>query len=256
MQVSAASSIGHNLTIANAMAEGRSQRLVSKETFGESRKPDTFDRALDVHTSKKQAYTTYEMKKAQLTTQQSQPPQSTPVASQTAVTADTATTVKFTQDDIQTLLKLFGTSVGDDGFLAQFDLDGNGTIDLDDLDAMLNHIAQGQQAASTPQSQFTQADIDLLLAAFGAQVGDEAYDEALDLNGDGIIGLDDLDMMLANFTNPQNGPESPAGSAIDQLMAAFGLNKGDDGFVAELDLNGDGTIDLNDLDALLSSMSA
>jgi len=256
MQVSAASSIGHNLTVANAMAEGRSQRIVSKETFGESRKPDTFDRALDVHTSKKQAYSTYEMKKSQLSIQQSQPTQSTPVASQTAVTADTVTTVKFTQDDIQTLLKLFGTSVGDDGFLAQFDLDGNGTIDLDDLNAMLIHISQGQDTVSTPPNQFTQADIDLLMEAFGAQIGDEAYNEALDLDGDGIIGLNDLNLMLLNLSETQSAPENPAVSAVDLLTAAFGLNKGDEGYIAELDLNGDGTIDLNDLNELLISLSA
>lgn len=256
MQVSAASSIGLNPTIATAMAEGRSQRVVSKEAFGESRKTDTFDRALDVHSSKKQAYSDHSLKKAQFTKQAASLAQGTATASPVPVTADPVGTVKFTQDDIQNLLKLFGSSAGDDGFNAQFDLDGSGTIDLDDLDAMLVQMSQTKAAASPPQSQFTQADIDLLLEAFGAQIGDDAYDESLDLDGDGMIGLDDLDTMLVNLSQPQDAPENPAGSTLDQLTAAFGLNEGDDGFVAELDLNGDGTIDLNDLDELLRSMTS
>jgi len=60
--------------------------------------------------------------------------------------------------------------------------------------------------------------------------------------------------MLNSLSEGNNAPENSPNSALDQLTAAFGLNQGDDGFLAELDLNNDGTINLSDLSAMLISM--
>lgn len=256
MQVSAASSIGQELTLASAVAQGRSTKMVSKEAFGSTRKTDSFERTLTQHASKKETYSPEELKKIHLAKTQSHA--STSLTPASNPNDSTGQTVQFTQNDIDMLLKVFGTSEGDDDYMAHLDLDNSGTIDLDDLNAMLTSMSQSlqpEQPAEEAPAQYTQEDIDLLTAAFGAQVGDENYSEALDLDGDGIIGLDDLNLMLTNLTQSPPPTENPHQSTIDQLIAAFGTSQGDDGFIAELDMNNDGTLNLDDLNELLTALS-
>lgn len=259
MQVTAAASIGQELALASAKAFGRTERIFDAKTFGPTRGSDTFDRALSTatqQTADRQLYSPSEIKKiaeakAMTTASQQQVPDATAVAGE----PQTAEQVQFTQSDIETLMKIFGTSIGDSNFMAEYDLDGNGSINLQDLNAMLANIAAAEQAVRDPQMAFSQQDLDLLLQAFGAQPGDELYDLALDLDGDGIIGLQDLNLMLANMVQP----ETPGGftqNHIDQLMGAFGATSGSENFIAELDLNGDGTLDLSDLNLLLAALSA
>lgn len=254
MQVSAASSAGHELLISNAKSEGRSQRLVSKESFGVTRQADSFERTLAGQTQPSIAqpsYTAEVLKKDESAKISS--------ATQTQNTTapgepQTAETVQFTQADIDNLMKLFGSTAGDGNFMSQYDLDGSGTIDLQDLNAMLSQINTAEASGGEDAQAFTQEDLDLLLDSFGAQVGDDSYSEALDLDGDGIIGLPDLNLMLANFSQPET-PQTFTQSHLDQLTEAFGSVSGDENFVAELDLNGDGTLDLSDLNQMLAAMS-
>lgn len=262
MQVTANAPIGQELTLASAVAQGRSTKTVSKEVFGITRKPDSFQKTLNQLTAQDQTYSPEYLKKMHMAKMQSAS-QATDNASLTvasdAAGEPTKKTVQFTQSDIDTLLKLFGSSQGDGDYMSRFDLDNNGTIDLNDLNAMLSQIAQSQQPVEPespteePPAQYTQEDLDLLHAAFGAQVGDENYSDALDLDGDGIIGLDDLNLMLTNLSQSPEA-QNPTPSTVDQLIAAFGTSQGDDAFVAELDLNGDGTLNLDDLNALLSTL--
>lgn len=256
MQVSAASSIGQDLTLASAVAQGRSTKLVSKEAFSSTRKIDSFEQTLTNHASKKETYSPEELKKIHLAKTQSQASTSLTVASDAADAS--RKTAQFTQSDVDMLLKLFGTLEGDGNYMARFDVDNSGTIDLDDLNAMLTNMSQSlpaKQTAEEQPAQYTQEDIDLLTAAFGAQVGDENYSEALDIDGDGIIGLDDLNLMLTSLTQSTPPTESASQSMIDQLIAAFGTSQGADDFIAELDLNADGTLNLDDLNEMLTSLS-
>ncbi|MFG0294026.1 MAG: hypothetical protein ACF8MJ_12850 [Phycisphaerales bacterium JB050] len=254
MQVSSASSPAQDLLISAAKAAGRSERVVSKEALGTTRYQDRFEKALSAQESAP-TYSFNTTKKTAPDTKQ------TPAASESnpvqpdSTDQNTAESIQFTQNDIDNLLKMFGSSEGDGTFAEQYDLDGNGTIDLQDLNAMLARMSQiDASEGSEPEPSFTQDDVDLLLESFGAQVGDENYSEALDLDGDGIIGLEDLNAMLANLS-AQAQPGTYSQSHIDQLTAAFGASTGDDNFVAELDLNGDGTLNLADLNAMLASMS-
>ena len=256
MQVSASSSIGQDLTLASAVAQGRSTKTVSKEAFGSTRKTDSFERTLTQHTSAKETYSPQELKKMHMEKALSHASSSLTVAGDS--TDSTRKTAQFTQNDVDMLLKLFGSSAGDGNYMASLDLDQSGTIDLDDLNAMLTSMSQSlqpDQQIEAPSAQYSQEDIDLLTDAFGAQVGDENYSEALDLDGDGIIGLDDLNLMLTNLSQSLPATESPNQSTIDQLIAAFGNAQGDEGFVAELDLNADGTLNLDDLNELLNALS-
>jgi Ca2+-binding EF-hand superfamily protein len=254
MQVSATALIGQELTLASAKDSGRSQRTFSAETFGSTRNVDSFERSLSSATQQvapKSTYDTDVMKKMELAkiaaSQTPQTPSNTAIADEAP---QTASQVQFTQADVQNLMKLFGSTQGDGNFMSQYDLDGNGTINLQDLNAMLANIAAVEQGTVS----FTQQDLDLLLEAFGAQIGDELFNPALDLDGDGIIGLADLNLMLANFTQPET-PEGFTQAHIDQLMSVMGAGKGDENFIAQLDLNGDGTLDLSDLNLLLAAIS-
>ena len=250
MQVTSASSSAQQLAIAAAKAEGRSQRLVSAEAFGQTRGADRFEKTLQAQAP--QVTYSADVSRQPSTTNLAPSQQTQDSSGQGA--PETAEVVQFTQSDVDNLLKLFGSISGDSDFLAEYDLDGSGTIDLADLNAMLAQLGEPQsEEVSTPET-FTQSDIDLLMESFGAQTGDEAYSDALDLDGDGIIGLQDLNTMLANLA-PVEESQIYTQAHVDQLTAAFGSQFGDDNFVAELDLNGDGTLNLVDLNQLLASLS-
>ncbi len=254
MQVSSASSPAQELLISTAKAVGRSEKVVSKEVFGTTRQADRFEKTLAIKESAG-TYSPEATQKNLLNTQLSS--SNAPDAPKSETGAETCGDfIQFTQADIDSLLNLFGSTNADSDFNEQFDLDGNGTINLQDLNAMLAQISQVQpQGIEEPEPSFTQEDLDLLLESFGAQAGDENYSDALDLDGDGIIGLQDLNAMLANLS-AQPQPATYTQSHIDQLTAAFGASTGDENFVAQLDLNEDGTLNLADLNAMLASMSA
>jgi Ca2+-binding EF-hand superfamily protein len=253
MQVSAASSTAQELMVSVAKAAGRSERIVSKDAFGTTRQTDRFEKTL----ASQNAQPTYSLESAR----KAEPSKLTSGAIAATRPADLSTmngpngdSVQFTQTDLDNLSKLLGASKGDSQYQEQFDLDGNGTINLQDLNAMLAQISEGQQAASVDGPTFTQDDLDLLLEAFGAQTGDENYSEALDLDGDGLIGLQDLNTMLGSLSQ-QPEQQGYSQTHIDQLTAAFGASTGDENFVASLDLNEDGTLNMADLNAMLASMN-
>lgn len=254
MQVSSASSPAQELLISTAKAAGRSEKVVSKEVFGTTRQADRFEKTLAIKENAG-TYSPEATQKSLLNAQLSSSNAADAPKSETG--AETGGDfIQFTQADIDSLLKLFGSTNADADFNEQFDLDGNGTINLQDLNAMLAQISQVQpQGLEEPEPSFTQEDLDLLLESFGAQAGDENYSDALDLDGDGIIGLQDLNAMLANLS-AQPQPATYTQSHIDQLTAAFGASTGDENFVAQLDLNEDGTLNLADLNAMLASINS
>lgn len=250
MQVSSASSNAQQLAIATAKAEGRSQRIVSAEAFGQTRGADRFEHALQ-NQADSPTYSLEQAKKSEsLKLYHSQTTQEVATPGEPQV----AESVQFTQSDIDNLMKIFGYTSDDNEFIAEYDLDGNGTIDLQDLNQMLAQIGEPQPAGAGDPETFTQADVDLLMEAFGAQAGDENYSDALDLDGDGVIGLQDLNTMLANLA-PVEESGNFTQAHVDQLTAAFGAQTGDENFIAELDLNGDGTLNLSDLNQLLASLN-
>ncbi len=134
------------------------------------------------------------------------------------------------------------------------DLDGNGTVDVNDLLTLLARLSNpvelpatgaGVEAAETE----TPADVNelptpqALLDAWGTK------DPETDLNGDGTVNVNDLLMLLAKMSDGHSVQEAPAPSPVDQLIAAWGSTD------AAHDLDGDGTVGVKDLLALLARMS-
>ncbi len=170
--VSSASSNAQQLAITAAKAEGRNQRIVSAETFGQTRG------AIASNTLQNQADSpTYSLEQAKKSGRSRR------------ITArrrrkwrhpepQVAESVQFTQSDIDNLMKIFGFTSDDSEFIADYDLDGNRTIDLQDLNQMLAQIGEPQPAGAGDPETFTQTDIDLLMEAFGAQAGDENYSDS------------------------------------------------------------------------------
>ena len=50
--------------------------------------------------------------------------------------------VTYTQNDIDNLLKVFGSVDGDDAFDTSMDMNGDGKIDVDDLNHMLSNFEE------------------------------------------------------------------------------------------------------------------
>lgn len=102
---------------------------------------------------------------------------------------------RYTPDDLSGLINTFGKSTADEGFNPAFDLDGNGTVDFNDLNSLLSNL--GQAVTSEGQQLLTS-----VLEAFGAQAGDPRYNPDLDHGNKGYIGFVDLNRALDSlFTN-------------------------------------------------------
>lgn len=94
---------------------------------------------------------------------------------------------------------------------------------------------------------FSPDDINALIESFGLKSGEDSFNIAFDLNGDGVIDSQDLNQALANAT-----PAEP--TQLEQVQGAFGLARGDEGFNQDLDLNKDGVIDSQDLNEALANI--
>jgi Ca2+-binding EF-hand superfamily protein len=161
----------------------------------------------------------------------------------------------------------------------QYDLNGDGTVDTSDLLSFLQQYGGQQSEAGEvigdtsnvdPSSLFTnnggdngELSLDGLMQAWGSD------DPQYDLNGDGTVDTSDLLSFLQQYggQSPEagDGPGStsnvdpatqtsnadPASNnlTLDGLMQAWGSDN------AQYDLNGDGTVDVQDLLQMLSSLT-
>lgn len=133
-------------------------------------------------------------------------------------------------------------------------------------------------AAKDAQSNavYTQADLDRVLASFGARTGDQNYDPTLDFNADGAIDFGDLNHVLSNFSTEPTAPTPPATPTppvvpteptapagpepftvgdLTALIGGYGLRAGQQGFDPRLDVNGNGELDFGDLNHVLSQIA-
>lgn len=98
------------------------------------------------------------------------------------------------------------------------------------------------------------ADLNLVLANFATPGTDG------DANGDGVVDLADLNLVLANFAGGGSMPPEVPGDVngdglvdlgdLNLVLANFGASTPDG------DANGDGTVDLNDLNVVLANFGA
>ncbi len=118
---------------------------------------------------------------------------------------------------------------------SDYDLNGNGRVDVPDLLMMLGQLSKDDD---TPPSKST---LKQLLADWGKK------DSDYDLNGNGRVDIPDLLMMLGQLSKDDDTP--PSKSTLKQLLADWG-KKG-----SEYDLNGNGTVDVPDLLKMLGQLS-
>lgn len=168
-----------------------------------------------------------------------------------------------------------------------YDLDKSGSVDMKDLVMLLSDTPGTQQAPPADGSQKTApvepTEILNTLGTTAAPAGEAAEtptspeltmdglmkawgtsDPAFDLDGDGTVGMNDLVAMLA-----QAGVQSPLGAGTTPDADADGGDAGEpapqltvDGFAAAwgsddpmYDLDGDGTVGMNDLLAHLATVA-
>lgn len=105
-------------------------------------------------------------------------------------------------------------------------------------------------ASSAAPPAFTLKDVELLKGAFGSAAGDDRFNAAYDLDGNGAINTQDLVSLLGRIAPEEAPAATPATFTqkdIEQLKNAFGAATGDDRFSAAYDLDGNGTINTLDL---------
>lgn len=116
---------------------------------------------------------------------------------------------------------------------AQYDLDGDGTVGMNDLLQALSDLSGGDDGVSMP------AGLQDLLNAWGS--GDATWD----LDGDGTVGMSDLLQMLAGGSG-----DAESGPTVDGFSAAWGSDD------PMYDLDGDGSVGMNDLLAFLADATS
>jgi len=136
-------------------------------------------------------------------------------------------------DDLGILLALWGTDS------AKADLNSDGTVDIQDLNTLLANFGQPEPEKDLIPGDVDgdgivgEADLKHLLDLFGSK------SERADFNGDNIVDVNDLNILLSNWTMP-NSPAEP------------NENEQPEGIPS--DLTGDGVVDINDLKTLLNLM--
>lgn len=163
------------------------------------------------------------------------------------------------------LFAAFGATSGDDRFNAALDLDGDGTIGLNDLNH-LNFRGHERPVPSEVRPEELTGSDEVDRGASGPKpdvtlppvvVPPPKPDAALI---DGKHDLSASETLVGSTDAINRGPRPEPGAAValpksvvqEQLFAAFGAIDGDASFNAALDFDGDGMIGLNDLNHLLS----
>lgn len=201
----------------------------------------------------------------------------------------TATQRVFTQTDVDSILKIYGASEGQSGFDASFDFNNDGKIDFSDLNFVLSNVASAppgitpppgdkpqsgltadheatnpvnpeapantsspaQQAPAGAQPRYTPDDLTGLINTFGKRDGDQGFNPAFDLDGDGKVDFNDLNSLLSNLGQPVTGE---AQQHLTSVLGAFGAQTGDPRYNPDLDYGNKGYIGFVDLNRALDSL--
>ena len=152
------------------------------------------------------------------------------------------------QDPMQALLADWGKTD------SPHDLDGDGTVGIKDMLALLKQLAENPAEKETDPLQ-------ALIDDWGKT------DSPHDLNGDGTVGIQDMLQLLANLANdpeaipdglydPRNQvPDDSAGDGQSQSDRLQGLLDAWGQSASKYDLNGDGTVGINDMLMLLQQLA-
>lgn len=135
--------------------------------------------------------------------------------------------------------KSFGSTKGDVGYRAEFDLDKDGEIGAGDFGILSTVKGMDQPAFTLEEFQ----------KAFGTAKGDEGYDARFDLDSDGEIGPGDF-----GIYSEKNAGRSLGSFAIEKFKEANYSVKGDKNFNANFDFDADGKINESDLETLSSAL--
>lgn len=110
---------------------------------------------------------------------------------------------------------------------------------------------------------YGQDQLDAINEFFGAKTGDSRFQNAVDFNNDGSINFSDITYVLSKWGEalpadqqvmPQPDLSGPFGKKhLDAVNEFFGKSLGDEGFLAQADANGDGTINFSDITHILSN---
>lgn len=114
--------------------------------------------------------------------------------------------------------------------------------------------ADAPAVPTTPTTPSHDSRMAAFLESYGANRGDNRYNEKFDLDGDGVIGFSDLNALLSQPAE-QADPRVFTGADLDGLLASFNKSLGDDGFNPEYDLNQDGVVNFTDLNSLVQNLS-
>ncbi|MFK7960351.1 MAG: hypothetical protein AB8G96_07470 [Phycisphaerales bacterium] len=145
-------------------------------------------------------------------------------------TPDTASE-ESTAPTVEGLMEAWGS---DD---AMYDLDGNGTVGMNDLLQMLAGMDDGGGDGDTPAP-----TLDGLMKAWGT-------DEPMyDLDGDGSVGMNDLLQLIAGENDPPSGLDLPDDAKVAEFAAAWGTSD------PTFDVDGDGIVGERDLAALMAGI--
>lgn len=206
---------------------------------------------------------------------------------------DTPLKRAFGDKDREALLQSWGAREGDSRFAADYDLDGNGLINSADLAILLGSYAPANAPAppasaavepeapatptpagpepfltveNTPAPTEKATTSQRVLDAWGRRAGEKGFDEALDLNADGVINSADLAAALGGQSKP-NAPAAPpvppepapqriySSTDLNQLLKSWGARSGENNFTADYDFDGDGRISSVDLAQLLGRLA-
>ncbi len=119
----------------------------------------------------------------------------------------------FTEADVDAVRGAFGSAAGERRFNPNYDLDQDGSINADDLLAVLSLVGTdkpspiGPPASDPPpvgdDQPFVPADLDAVKSAFGSSAGERRFNPNYDLNGDGAIDTTDLLQVLNHIHTDQ-----------------------------------------------------
>lgn len=115
-------------------------------------------------------------------------------------------------------------------------------------------VIQGVQKAeiAPPPSPTVEDIFAKLLAAMGAEPGDEKWNPAYDLNKNGLIDADDLNFFLSELSKIKAGQATPQDAQLAKLQEALGSKVGDALYDPVLDMNSDGVINTIDLNLFMA----
>ncbi len=157
---------------------------------------------------------------------------------------------------LQTVRDAFLSSDGDDNFNAAADLNGDGRINFADLAALrASQATPAVDDGPISDEPAGPATLQTVRDAFLSSEGDESFNVAADLTGDGRINFADLAALRASELSPPSQVADNQGLLTD-IRQAFLERTGSSGFRLSADLNADGIVNFGDLAALRARISS